>query len=343
MKKNCSAALDGRPFSRLGEGSFTVGELLRENPPEYRNEFKREIYSEAAVFFASRQADLAIGFSRSTSLELSEIAIRPGAAKMPGIVTVPHYFRYDDPPSQEEMPWYLNFADPCLFFAYDSALFAQDEIQTLEHPMLAAVMLRLEGMNDPGLRPLTVENGRPTPWIFENVPRWIGVDTLPVDENGETKSIYGNAFCIADQALLRRAITIGGDPAACSNIIAMAAPSPGYGLYQPHQIRQLLGTVLAGFAPAVEASAERGRAAVIHTGRWGAGAFGGSEELALCVQIIGGMLSGVSKLCFHAVSEEFLENAREIAGTVVAASADAEEISEKLLAIGYEWGVSDGN
>ena len=339
----CFAALTGRPFIRLGKGSFTVGELLEENPPAYRDDFKREIYSEAVEFFASRQASLAIGFSRNTCRELSEIAIRPEAAKMPEIVTVPHYFRYDDPPCGEEIPWYLNFADPCLFIAYDSCLFAQDEIQTLEHPMLAAVMLRLYGLGEPELRPLTVENRQPTPWIFENVPRWIEVNTLPVDENGETQSIYGNAFCIADHALLRRAITVKGDPAGCSNIIAMAAPSPGYGVYQPHQIRQLLGTVLAGFSPAVEAAAERERKSVIHTGRWGAGAFGGSEELALCVQIIGGMLTGVSKLCFHAVSEEFLENARETAETVVAASADAEEIEERLLDIGYEWGESDGN
>jgi len=34
------------------------------------------------------------------------------------------------------VPWYVNFADPRLFTAYGSGLFAQDEIQAAEHPIL---------------------------------------------------------------------------------------------------------------------------------------------------------------------------------------------------------------
>ena len=116
---------------------------------------------------------------------------------------------------------------------------------------------------------------------------------------------------------------------------------PGSGAYKRHEIVQLLETVLGGFAPAVDAGA--GKETVIHTGRWGAGAFGGSEELSLCVQIIGGILCGVAEMYFHAVSATCLENALKNAETVVAASTDAEQIVEKLWARKYRWGFSDGN
>lgn len=341
MAKPDFEAVGGQPFTRLGGGEIAADELLSNTPPKYLNDFKREIYLKAAGVWASRQADVVMRYARNASKELSEIPLRPEAAKMPEIVAVPHFFRYDDPVSPEEMNWYLNFADPVLFTAYDTDLFAQDEIQTLEHPLLAALKLHLDAMRCPELRTLTVEGGRATPWIFENVPRWINVNTSPVDKKGETKSIYGNAFASAARSLLRRAITVNDNPLSRSNLIAMAAPCPGFGVYRPHEISQLVSTVLAGFAPAVEAGA--GRKTVIHTGRWGAGAFGGSEELALCVQIIGGMLCGVSKLVFHAVSPKCLENARRTAKTVVAASEDAEQIVEKLLACEYRWGFSDGN
>lgn len=334
-------AVGGKLFIRLGGGECTVGELLRDDPPAYGNDFKRAIYEEAYDEFADRQSEVVIKFSRNVCVELSEILVRPEKAAMPEIVSVPYFFRYDDVPSPEEKCWYLNFADPFMFTAYDSDLFAQDEIQTLEHPLLPSVMHHLAGTGRPELRPLTVEKCCSTPWIFENVPRWIEVNTTPVDEDGEVKNIYGNRFAESDHALLRRAITVSGDPAARSNIIAMAAPYPGGGAYKRHEIVQLLDAVLGGFAPAVDAGA--GKVTVIHTGRWGAGAFGGSEELALCVQIVGVMLCGVSKLYFHAVSPQCLAAARKTAETVVAASVDAEEIVEKLLERGYRWGYSDGN
>ena len=169
----------GKLFVRIGGGAYTVGELLRDNPPEYGNDFKREMYEAARDKFADRQSEVVIRFSRNGCAELSEIRIGADAAQ-PEIAAVSYFFRYDDPKSPDEMCWYLNFADPRLFCLYDSHLFAQDEIQTLEHPLLASIMLTLDRARIPELRTLTVEGGQPTPWIFENVPYWIKVDTTPV-------------------------------------------------------------------------------------------------------------------------------------------------------------------
>jgi len=41
-------------------------------------------------------------------------------------------FDYGPAPAQT-CEWYVNFADPHLFFAYGAAAFAQDEIQVAEH------------------------------------------------------------------------------------------------------------------------------------------------------------------------------------------------------------------
>ena len=40
---------------------------------------------------------------------------------------------------EDAMEWHVNFADPDLFVAYGSELFAQDEIQVAEHPVLGAL------------------------------------------------------------------------------------------------------------------------------------------------------------------------------------------------------------
>ena len=45
--------------------------------------------------------------------------------------------------------WHVNFADPHLFFAYGSSLFAQDEIQVAEHPILGSLMEALQAEGRP--------------------------------------------------------------------------------------------------------------------------------------------------------------------------------------------------
>lgn len=56
--------------------------------------------------------------------------------------------------------WHVNFADPRLFTAYGSGLFAQDEMQVAEHPALAALREVLSARRWPTL---TEERGALTP------------------------------------------------------------------------------------------------------------------------------------------------------------------------------------
>ena len=70
--------------------------------------------------------------------------------------------------------WHVNFADPALFVAYGSSLFAQDEMQVAEHPALGALAEALRA----GARvALTEQGGKATPVLVAGVERRCRVAT----------------------------------------------------------------------------------------------------------------------------------------------------------------------
>ena len=173
------------------------------------------------------------------------------------------------------MHWYLNFAHHDLFAFWQDPLLAQDEMQVLEHPDLASVRLALVD-----LRASTYVSGRdgPTPILISGVPRRGIIDTAPTPTR--PGGLYGNRFGRASLAEVEEATTKLDAP-TISNILAMAAPSGGHGLYTVEEITAILRTAITGFGAAVaetrRSNAER--ETVIHTGWWGCGAFGGNQEL----------------------------------------------------------------
>ena len=70
--------------------------------------------------------------------------------------------------------WHVNFADPRLFTAYGSGLFAQDEMQVAEHPALGALREALHARRWPTL---TEERGQATPVLVKGVQRRCRVQT----------------------------------------------------------------------------------------------------------------------------------------------------------------------
>ena len=314
--------------------------LLKNYPPRYRNPFKKKIYEKAAVkFIPSLDSDEYAVIWRTAYHEQEKCLYHP----LP-VEKLDWYYRYDDCCGKDRTVWYVNFADPNLFYAYDSGLFAQDEIQTLEHPLLGSIVQYLDDMVRKGRRdclPLTVENHEPTPVLLSNIPYWIRVDTMPRDENGQRVSIYGKCFSRAPEDLLDRAITLRENGSGRSNIIAMAALPSGIGEYRLDQIIYSLKTVISAFQAARTVS---GKPTVIHTGRWGAGAFGGSEEFALLVQILGAGIAGIGKIVFHAVSDDKLAAAEKAAAEAETRNLDTmEALADYIRSKKYRWGFSDGN
>ena len=57
----------------------------------------------------------------------------------------PGYFDYTPALDRADaVEWHVNFADPHLFVAYGSRLFAQDEMQVAEHPALGSLKEALD-------------------------------------------------------------------------------------------------------------------------------------------------------------------------------------------------------
>jgi hypothetical protein len=233
--------------------------------------------------------------------------------------------------------WYLNFADPELFFGYGTALFAQDEMQVAEHPILGALR---EALVATGKQAKTIdERLRPTPVTITQVQRRCAIDARG--------GLYGNAFARAPVEQVREACQPICPP-TLSNILAIAAPRGGSGAYTLDQIRDILSTAYTGFSAAKQESQRMCGPevrTVIHTGFWGCGAFGGNQLLMTAVQALAGDLADVD-IVFHAVDNVgamLAKVGRDTYERFRAASTSTAKILDLILRQGYPWMQPDGN
>jgi hypothetical protein len=258
----------------------------------------------------------------------------------------PDFFRYDPTEAADpgKVVWHLNFAHYDLFRYYGSGLFAQDEMQVAEHPVLASLR---EALVHEKLSTLTVEEGRPTPILIRGAERRVSVATNPNASEGRPSGLYGNRFSQAQPDVVRRAIT-KLNPSTISNIIAMEAPPGGSGDYTVAQIRYILSTAYTAFHAAKQESTapHPGTSTTIHTGYWGCGAYGGNRILMTMLQLHAAQLAQVDQLVFHTGDKYELQpykTAKETLQIIQRESADTESFIQRVARQGYRWGVSDGN
>ncbi len=234
--------------------------------------------------------------------------------------------------------WHVNFADANLFYAYGSGLFAQDEHQVAEHPVLASLRESLVAEPIAGLVPLTTEGERATPVLVKGAERSCAIAT---SRGG--RSIYGNAMHRATLETIR-SLVARLDPATVSNILAMEAPAGGSGRYSPAEISTVVSTAFTGFTAARLES--QGASVVIHTGHWGCGAYGGNHRLMALLQLLAARLAQLDTLVFHtfdAAGAAAYVEAREHADRLVVSGALVGELFWQIDDLGYRWGSSDGN
>ncbi len=349
----------------MAKESVKVQELIKNFPPKYQNATKRKYYEKAAYIHRHQKGIIKISRwrfanERKTPLEFEQKSV--------SIESSPIFFDYSDKDTETKRVFYLNFADPLLFGYYDTNLFAQDEIQSFEHPLLGSVAEYLDSKKISGLEALTEEKGRtsddkhsiihiPTPYIIENVPYWIRVNTNPLLKNGKTANIYGRNFTIAEKyaqgnsnsedtkiarEIFDKAFTLI-EKEEKNNILAMAAPSSGYGkdLYTEQELMHLLSCLLVGFGGAAKCTSQsKKEECVIHTGNWGCGAFGNDKELVYLAQILCASVTGISKIVFHGLSMEdkgILEISKKKASKI----KDDQPIIKYLLAQEYRWHFGD--
>jgi len=247
----------------------------------------------------------------------------------------------------DAMEWYVNFADPHLFVAYGSALFAQDEMQVAEHPALGSLKEALEAG---GHTTLTVENGVPTPILVTGVERRCRVATDRNTERGHPDGLYGNAFARASEAAVQAA-TARIEPPTITNFIAIAAPHGGRGPYTQDEVEHILRTAFTGFRAAqLESDNSRTRTVpmIVHTGFWGCGAFGGHRVLMAMLQVLAAGMAGVSRLVFHCFNQGGVRALAEATTRLRAVApggtmASTGQLIGQVVDMGFRWGVSDGN
>jgi hypothetical protein len=132
----------------------------------------------------------------------------------------------------------------------------------------------------------------------------------------------------------------------------MEAPAGGEGCYRIEEIEYILKTAFTGFCAArIESQLESPHAPslIIHTGFWGCGAYGGDRVLMALLQILSARLSQVNCLVFHtseAIGSQNLATAQQIVDRdLVPDNSPVKVLAllEKIHAMEFQWGCSDGN
>jgi len=325
------------PILRL---RFETHRLVLEHPPRLMHEGKRIVYETACPPGTIHGGDLS--YSRWPAMRLPSHADPVAAAER--VLARPTIYDYLDP-RDGALHWHVNFADPRLFYGCGTSMLAQDELQVAEHPALASLMRALAHHEGAGV---TVEAGRPTPVLVAGAERRcsIAIDVDPAE--GRPHGLYGAMFARMPAEIVRRS-TRRVDPPTVSNIIAMAAPAGGAGAYSEHEIEHILVTALTGFRAAViETAAQAGHArAVIHTGWWGCGVFGGNKVLMAMLQVVAAHMAGAHRLVFYTVTDrdvDVLEYAlgrlREVGES---GRGSSREFIRRVTALELRWGIGDGN
>ena len=320
--------------------TYDATRLMAEHPPVLHDANKRIVFRIAcppgAVFGG------ALEFSRWPEMALPSHLQRvpPGF-----VIQVPGFFDYAPRGGVDRLEWHLNFADPEVFGYYGGGLLAQDELQVAEHPALGALR---EALLAEGIPARTVERGRPTPVLVRGVERRVAIATDPDAAAGRPHGLYGNLFRRASPEVLVRAVT-AIEPPTRSNIVAIAALPGGSGTYRRDEIEVLLATAFSGFRAAVVESTDVASAegAIIHTGYWGCGAFGGNRILMALLQVAAASMAGMEQVVFHtgaAGGVDPLAEALETLAELVPADGIATgDLITALVERGYEPGPGDGN
>jgi hypothetical protein len=327
----------------LQRRAYLAGELVRRHPPVLRNPNKQLLFAIACPPGTVHAG--AIEYTRWPEMPLPAPRALDPAATARLVVVRDGY--YDYRPTLDlgaGVEWHVNFADPNLFYAYGSALFAQDEIQAAEHPVLGSLR---EALVAEGRPTTTIANGRPTPALVVGAERRIRVRTAPEAELGGPSWLYGMAFAGASADVVREATT-PIDPPTTSNILAIVAPYGGRGRYQREQIDLALSTAFTGFRAAVlesRRSARSGAEVAVHSGFWGCGAFGGNRVLMTLLQVLAADMAGVTRLVLHIGDPSGRTSVERALALVpdLSTAASATELIARVEALGMAWGVSDGN
>jgi hypothetical protein len=341
------------PLEPITSLRFNSQRLFSDFPPRFTNSNKKAVIEKACPHGAVHSGE--IRYSRWGKFEFPG-SMADVSSKELEVEVYPNFFTYDPVDiNSSQIDWHLNFAHWDLFFAYPGPLFAQDEMQVVEHPVLGSLR---EALLHSRTKPYTVEDGRPTPILIMGAERRCRVATDANAELGRAYGLYGNSFSAASREAVLNATEII-DPPTVSNIIAIEAPAGGYSqtgqAYTKEEIRYILETAYSGFAAArieseTSIGAEAGSPKVsVHTGFWGCGAYGGHRTLMTLLQLIAAEMAGLDKVVFHAGGVDGVEIVHDAISIFEREFHSSQgllpvhEMIDLVFSKNYRWGSSDGN
>lgn len=241
--------------------------------------------------------------------------------------------------------WHVNFADGDLFIAYGSDLFAQDEHQVMEHPILANIKEMLldfsksNNIYDPNTRNYDKKPYFSTPILIKNAQRIFSIDTKPNEESNN--GIYGQYFSLSSfDEIQKRTIIIKNKQ--FSNIIAMEAFSCSKGFYKKEQIEDMFITSYTSFKAAKQISSSK---VSINTGNWGTGVYGGNKIINALIQLLAAMCAEVDEIIFHTLDTKSFNETSSLfkSFTEKDEKIDLNNIFCELVKMNFKWNHGDGN
>ena len=290
---------------------------LRNLTPMFENQVKKQIFEKAAYIHRKQNGIIRISKVMFSDVDhkLAELKLKKNDFELK---TRPYFYDYlADGTKEEETVWYVNFASEELFGYYDGNGFSQDEIQAVEMPLLVSVRIYLESLKDEGFSTRTVEKVfseesgkrvlKPTPFLFENVPLWVCVNTSPKLKDGTQASIYGWKFAGASKEAIEAGISLVSQDFKL-NVISISAPAGGRDFYKEAEIQQIVESLVSSFSAAVKQTREqKKKKCIIHSGNWGTGSGGNYELIYLC-QIYAASVCGVDHLILHDCKTQILQS-----------------------------------
>jgi len=266
-----------------------------------------------------------------------------GVAAEPEFVIKDALYEYKDTDTIQFTHWWVNFANKNLFVNYaPDKSFVQDELQCAEFPVLPVLR---EFLIKTGVTlPLTEEPNDyiPTPVLITGAERHFSIGA----------ALYAHNLEVASQKTIDDNMTVIKPPYV-TNILAMSAPKrKTFGKGKPYTlevITAIFATAYSGFRAVVLQSIEKGYTkhgkpseAVIHTGNWGAGNFGGNLELMVVLQLAAAKQAKVKKLVGYGAGKvgtetwfKALDVFRNLWPANKAISKD--EFLKQVFSIGYTW------
>ena len=253
---------------------FNSAKLMQDFPPKIYNNNKKIVFGIACPPSCIYSGDLV--YSRWSQINWPETDFSPkGCSTRHEIEENEYQYQPSEFAITNTLEWHVNFADRLLFGYYGGPLFAQDEMQVAEHPILGAVkeaMCSLE-IEDSRFAPYTRNvDSSPTPILIRGVERRVKISVNPSVERPFT--LYGYNFRRVSEIVIRNA-SKALNPPSISNIIAMEAPKHGKGSYSLKIITEIFNTAYTAFLAArIESYHQIGDVphVIIHTGNWGTGA-----------------------------------------------------------------------